>query len=327
MSRPAPTAPAAGAAAELDGVVVTRDRRTILDVPRLRIDAGCTTVLFGPNGAGKTTLLRLIAGLDRPGAGVVRVAGVRRRPSGSVAFAFQETLFVRGTVRANLALGLRLTRLPAPEVAERIDAVARDCGIAHVLDRDARTLSGGEARRASLARTLALQAAITLLDEPLAGFDRVGHERFLEELGTLLRSRRGTVVLVTHDREEAFRLADRIVVMAAGRVRAEGELRDVLARPADAAAAELLGYLVVADDDGASIGIRPGELQIGPGPRTFPFLVARVIEVGLEDRVLGAIVTHAAGIPAEITLPAGADRPRAGEMIRVSARAWVRVGG
>ncbi len=307
-------------------VRVARERRTILDVPRLEVPTGTTTVLFGPNGAGKTTMLRLIAGLEKPDAGVVRVDGRIGTPAGGVAYAFQEAVFLRGSVRANLALGLELRGLPPAERTDRVDASARDCGIAHLLERDAHTLSAGEAQRANLARTLALRAPIMLLDEPLAGFDRVGHARFLEDLARLLRTIAGTVVLVTHDREEAFRLADRIVVVAAGRVRAAGPLRAVLERPPDRETAELLGYTVLLDDDGALLGIPPGALRPGPGARTFRLVVERVLTVGLEARLVGDIVTRAGPVPVELPLPAGADRPPPGETVQIAADAWATIG-
>jgi len=323
MSRPAT---AAAAAIVLDGVRVVRDRRTILEVPRLELPAGAVTVLFGPNGAGKTTTLRLVAGLDRPDAGVVRVPAAPGGRPGDVAYAFQEPVFLRGSVRANLSLGLALRKVPPKERAARIESAARDCGVGHLLERDARSLSAGEAQRANLARTLALRAPITLLDEPLAAFDRVGRSAFLEELAGLLRRQAGTVVLVTHDREEAFRLGDRIVVLAAGHVRAAGALRDVLARPPDRETAELLGYVVVIDDDGAPLGIPPTGLQLGPGEHAFGFIVERVVEVGLEERVRGRLATRNGEVAAEISLPVGARAPAPGETITVSAPGCVFIG-
>jgi ABC-type sugar transport system ATPase subunit len=327
VSRPKSGRVGDGAAIAFEDVVVNRDGRTILDVPRLEIAAGSATVLFGPNGAGKTTMLRLIAGLEAPDTGVVRLDGAPARAGGRIAFGFQEAVFLRGSVRTNLALGLRLRGLPPGACAERVEAAARDCGIHHLLDQDARTLSSGEAQRANLARTLALRAPLTLLDEPLAGFDRVGRARFLDELATLLRALAGTVVLVTHDREEAFRLADRTVVVLAGRVRAAGPLQVVLERPPDAETAELLGYTVVVDDDGATLGIPPGALRLGPGARSFRFVVERVATVGLNERAVGHMVTRAGRMPVELPLPAGIDRVRVGQTVQVAAERWVAIGG
>ncbi len=325
MSRPAPAAPDA-AAIVLDGVRFTRDRRTILDVPQLELPAGAITVLFGPNGAGKTTMLRLVAGLERPDAGVVRVAGAPAAWRDDVAYAFQEAVFLRGSVRANLELGLVLRHVPAAERAARIAASARDCGSARLLDRDVRTLSAGEAQRANLARALALRAPITLLDEPLAAFDRVGRSAFLEELAALLRRHTGTVILVTHDREEAFRLGDRIVVLAAGRVRAAGPLRGVLQRPPDPETAELLGYTVVLDDDGRALALPSGGLRLGAGERMFRFVVERIVEVGLEDRARGRIVSRSGEFAAEVSLAPGAASAAPGDTLDVSAPGCVVLG-
>jgi len=321
MSGPAPGA----VAIAFDGVRFTRERRTILDLPRLDLPAGAITVLFGPNGAGKTTILRLISGLESPDAGVIRVAASSGARS-DVAYAFQEPVFLRGSVRANLALGLTLRHVSGDEAAARIQAAARDCGIGHLLDREAHTLSAGEAQRANLARALALRASITLLDEPLAAFDRVGRGAFLEELATLLRRHSGTVVLVTHDREEAFRLGDRIVVLAAGRVLAHGPLQEVLRRPPDRATAELLGYTVVIDDAGRLLGVPPGALRLGADAVTFRFVVEKVVEVGLEERVRGRIVTRSGEVTGELSLPAGMPVPEAGATLDVSAVGCVFIG-
>lgn len=233
----------------------------------------------------------------------------------------------------NLELGLTLRKVPPMERVARVRAADDECGIGHLLERDARTLSVGEAQRANLARALALGAPITLLDEPLAAFDRVGRVAFLDELAVLLRRRAGTVVLVTHDREEALRLGDHMVVLVAGRVRAAGPLRAVLERPPDPETAELLGYTVVVDGRGVTLGIPPGALRIprgavplAPGARCFRFRVERVLEVGLETRVRGRILTPAGEVATEIALLAGDVPPVPGEVLEVSAAGCVAIG-
>jgi ABC-type sugar transport system ATPase subunit len=238
-----------------------RNGRTVLDIPDLRFPAGSTTALFGPNGSGKTTLLRLIAGLERPAAGKVTIGAtpVRSSPSSrrGVAFAFQQAVFVGASVRENLDLALRLRDVPPADREWRIEEVARECGIEPVLDRPARQLSGGEAQRANLARALALRAPVTLLDEPLAGIDRLARLQLLDDLPRLLTTFAATTVLVTHDREEAFRLADYLVLLVAGRVRAAGPKAEVYNRPPDRETAELLGYTVL------TVGGRPVAVPVG----------------------------------------------------------------
>lgn len=183
----------------IEGLRFSRERRLVLDIPRLLLPGGRVTAVFGPNGSGKTTLLRLLAGLERPQAGGIRVGGEVVGDAGErarlVAFAFQEPVFLRRTVRRNLDLAMRLRQVPSAERALRLAEVADECGIAPLLDRPAWTLSGGEARRAELARALALRAPVTLLDEPLAGIDRIARTHLLDDLPRLLGRFAATAVL------------------------------------------------------------------------------------------------------------------------------------
>jgi ABC-type sugar transport system ATPase subunit len=302
-----------------------RGGRTVLDIDALAFAGGSTTAVFGPNGAGKTTLLRLIGGLERPTAGTVRIGGapISRDPASRrhVAFAFQEAVFVGGSVRRNLDLALRLRDLAAEDRAGRIAEVARECGIEPVLDRPARQLSSGEAQRANLARALALRAPVTLLDEPLAGIDRVTRIQLLDDLPDLLATFAATAILVTHDREEAFRLADYLVVLVDGQVRAAGPKAEVYARPPDRATAELLGYTVVSAD-GRSVAVPAGGWELGEGDVPLELTVERVVDMGNHRHAVGRVN----GVRVDLRLRAGDPVPSEGERIRVSARALVPVG-
>jgi ABC-type sugar transport system ATPase subunit len=301
-----------------------RGGRTVLDVPALAFLSGTTTAVFGPNGSGKTTLLRLIAGLESPTEGRIRVGraaaeGRTPRPR-DVAYGFQEPVFVRGTVRRNLDLALRLRELPPGERAARIAEAARECGIEPILDRQARQLSSGEARRGSLARTLALRAPVTLLDEPLAGIDRVTRLHLLDDLPRLLATFATTTVLVTHDREEAFRLAAHLVVLVDGQVRAAGPKGTVYAHPPDRVTAELLGYTVVRAA-GRLFAVPSGGLHLLPGDGSgdIPELwmtVERVVDMGNHRHAVGSVD----GERADLRLPDGAPAPRAGDRLRIGAR-------
>jgi ABC-type sulfate/molybdate transport systems ATPase subunit len=306
----------------IEGLRFTRDRRLVLDIPSLSIASRTVTAIFGPNGSGKTTLLRLLAGLERPDAGLLRIGQTAVVPgpaaAGLVALAFQEPVFLRGTVRRNLDLALRLRAVPATERAERIASVAGECGIEEVLDRSASELSSGEARRAGLARALALRAPVTLLDEPLAGIDRIARTHLLDDLPRLLARFAGTTVLVTHDREEAFRLADDLVILVAGAVRAAGPKTVIHSAPPDAATAELLGYTVLYPPDGP-IAVPPGGLRLGAGAVSFEFSVERAIDMGNHVHLLGTI----GGRRADLRLPPDAAPPMAGARVRVDAREYV----
>jgi tungstate transport system ATP-binding protein len=295
-----------------------RGARCILEVPSLKFAQGRVTALLGPNGAGKSTILRLIAALERPTAGTVWLDGASASPArptrAKVAFAFQDAVFITGTVRSNLDLALRLRDLPGEERATRIAAVAEACGIAPLLDRNAHGLSGGESQRANLARALCLQAPLTLLDEPLAGLDGPARQQLLRELPSLLRTFAATTILVTHDRDEALRLADDLVVLIEGRVRAAGVKRDVFRSPPDAETAEFLGYSVVSSlEDG--LAIAPGALRIGEGDVTFDLTVEAVADLGARRELSGWI----AGTRVALPLDDGAAVPGVGSVMLVSA--------
>jgi ABC-type sugar transport system ATPase subunit len=302
-----------------------RGGRTVLDIGALAFGGGSTTAVFGPNGSGKTTLLRLIGGLERPSAGAVRIGGtpVSRDPASRryVALAFQEAVFLRGTVRRNLDLALRLRDLPPPDRAARIAEAATECGIEPVLDRSARQLSSGEAQRANLARALALRAPVTLLDEPLTGIDRVTRVQLLDDLPRMLATFAATTILVTHDREEAFRLADNLVVLVDGRVRAAGPKAEVYARPPDRTTAELLGYTVVGIDR-RLIAVPAGAWVLGEGGASFELVVERVVDMGNHLHAVGTV----GGVRVDLRLRPGDPIPSAGDRVPIAARSHVPVG-
>jgi len=302
-----------------------RGGRQVLDIPSLRFEEGSTTAVFGPNGSGKTTLLRLIGGLERPTAGAVRIGGMPMNGDPAsrrqVAFAFQEAVFVRGSVRSNLELALRLRDVPPSERTWRLTDAARECGIELLLDRAARQLSTGEAQRANLARALSLRAPVTLLDEPLSGIDRLTRLQLLDDLPRMLGTFASTTILVTHDREEAFRLAEHLVVLVDGRVHAAGPKAEVYARPPDQATAELLGYTVVRKDD-RTLGVPAGGWAIGREGETFALAVERVVDMGNHLHIVGRIDR----VRVDVRLGRGDAVPSRGEWVTVAATTHVPVG-
>jgi ABC-type sugar transport system ATPase subunit len=272
----------------VEGLRLDLGRRTILEIDQLLLAHGTTTALFGPNGAGKTSLVRLLSRLQRPTAGRIVTSGPGASDPFEVALAFQRPVFLRGTVRDNLELGLSLRQVPPTARRAVSTEAARAFGIDTLLDQPARTLSAGEAQRANLARALCLRAPLTLLDEPLSALDRVGRARLLEELPHLLQAFTTTTVVVTHDREEAFRLAEYLVVMVDGRIRATGRAGDVYRRPADRLTAELLGYTVVTVGAGV-LAIPPGGLVISEDSTGPDLLIERVVDMGNHRDVVGIL--------------------------------------
>ena len=306
---------------QLTGIRFERDRRRVLDIPSLRLRSGVTTAILGPNGSGKTTMLRLIAGLDRPQAGEVRVGGAPLQPRQDLAYVFQEQVFLRRSVRANLELGLHLRGVNASERRARIDEALRRLGIPHLVDRRADRLSGGEGRRVSLARALCLRAPLVLFDEPLEGLDQRTHSRLLDELPQLLAAFDATTVLVTHNRDEALRLADDLVVIVDGRVLAAGDKREVATNPRVPEVAEVLGYTVLVSDAG-TIAAPPNALRPGPGPVQFTLDVDGVADLIDCREVIGRI----GDVRVRVSLGAGCHVPVPGTTLTVHAVTSVDLG-
>lgn len=202
--------------------------------------------VLGPSGCGKSTLLAVIAGLETPDRGEVRwdgedLAGVppHRRGFGLM---FQDlALFPHMDVRANIAYGLRTAGRAPAEIAGEVQEALELVGLSGFENRDVSTLSGGEAQRVALARALTPQPRLLLLDEPLGSLDRTLQERLLLELREILRRTDQTALFVTHDQEQAFALADRVVLMEAGQVVQSGTPRDLYREPASPFVARFLG--------------------------------------------------------------------------------------
>jgi ABC-type Fe3+/spermidine/putrescine transport system ATPase subunit len=236
-----------GPALELDAVSFAFGRPAVLAGVSLAVAPGSFFSLLGPSGGGKTTLLRLVGGYLSPAAGRVRIHGrdvTGVPPEGrNVGMVFQNyALFPHLTARENVAFGLEIRRVPRAERARRVEAMLERVGLsAAERDRRPARLSGGQQQRVALARALVIEPALLLLDEPLANLDRQLREQLRGELKELQRRTGVTSVLVTHDRDEALQLADRVGVLAAGRVLQTGEPQAVYRRPRCPFVARLLG--------------------------------------------------------------------------------------
>jgi thiamine transport system ATP-binding protein len=220
---------------------------TAVDGVDLEVDAGETVAILGPSGCGKTTLLRAIAGLQPLDGGRVTWDGddlgpvpAHRRRFGLM---FQEyALFPHRDVAGNAAFGLRMAGTSRDERDRRVAEVLELVGLSALRHRRVAQLSGGEQQRVALARALAVEPRLLMLDEPLGALDRTWRERLLGEFRELLDRTGLPAIYVTHDHEEAFALADRIVVMRAGRVVQAGPPAAVWRRPADPWTAAFLGF-------------------------------------------------------------------------------------
>jgi len=231
---------------QLQNIVVEHARRSVLDVPCLDILPNEVLAVVGPNGAGKSTLLRIIGLLEQPSRGKVLFAGrpisgnslnFRRR----MAFVFQEPLLLDTSIEGNVRTGLSLRGVPANDRQRRVEEWTTRFGIAGLRRRSARTLSGGEAQRTSLARAMVLEPEILLLDEPFSSLDAPTREALIDDLDAVLTSKRAATVFVTHDRAEALRLGDRIAVLMGGKVRQLGTAAEVFSSPVDSEVAAFVG--------------------------------------------------------------------------------------
>jgi iron(III) transport system ATP-binding protein len=229
----------------LDGVTKSFGDVVAVRDARLCVERGEVVALLGPSGCGKTTLLRLIAGFEEPDAGSVDLAGARVAGSGTwvaperrkVGMVFQDyALFPHLSVAENVGFGLQRR-----ERSRRVPMLLTLVGLCGLGDRFPHQLSGGQQQRVALARSLAPAPDLVLLDEPWSNIDPHLRSELRDELASILRPLGVTVVLVTHDREEAFSLADRIALMRDGTVVQEGSPEELYLRPSSRWAAEFVG--------------------------------------------------------------------------------------
>jgi putrescine transport system ATP-binding protein len=256
----------------LDGVCKSYGAETAVDRLDLSVDEGESLVLLGPSGCGKSTLLRMIAGLETPDAGSIRLDGrditalpPHRRP---VNMMFQSyALFPHLTVRDNIAFGLRREGLPATEIARRTAEAMAMLEIANFAGRKPHQLSGGQQQRVALARALVKRPRLLLLDEPLGALDKRLRQQTQAELRKLNRQTGITFVFVTHDNDEAMALADRIAVMDHGRFRQLDAPRRIYDRPVDRFVASLMAdtnlfNAAVESGSGGLVAARSGSLLL-----------------------------------------------------------------
>ncbi|MBN6034543.1 ABC transporter ATP-binding protein [Amycolatopsis sp. 195334CR] len=272
---------------------------TAVDQASLEIADGEVLALLGPSGSGKSTLLRAITGLEPLVHGRVRwndtdLAGlpVHRREFGLV---FQDgQLFPHRDVAGNIAFGLRMHRVPKAEQASRVTELLELVGLKGYERRRVTELSGGQAQRVALARALAPRPRLLLLDEPLSGLDAELREQLAIDLAALLRRAGVSTLLVTHDQEEAFTLADRVAVLEGGRIRQAGPVREVWRRPVDERVARFLGITSFVDATGKQGVVRSnlgeveadvaGEVRLGLRPTAL-----RVAENGIPGEVVSQV--------------------------------------
>ncbi|GAA2224766.1 hypothetical protein GCM10010413_18660 [Promicromonospora sukumoe] len=301
-------------AAELVGVSQQFGSFTAVDSIDLRIPRGRLTTLLGPSGCGKTTTLRMLAGYASPTSGRILIDGqdATRTPpeKRDLGMVFQSyALFPHLTVADNVAYGLTMRKVPAPERRRRAGEALELVGLGHLGDRKPKQLSGGQQQRVALARAIAIRPRLLLLDEPLSNLDARLRVQMRAEIRRIQSETGLTVVLVTHDQDEALEMSDEMVLMRAGKVVQTGAPRDVFPAPADRFVAEFLGYEnFLTLTDGRAAAVRPEHLRIVPANAALDGAAG----VSDGDVVLDAVVADVAyrGVDLLVTLdatdPAGA---------------------
>jgi sulfate/thiosulfate transport system ATP-binding protein len=258
-----------------------------LDNVSLAIAEGSLTALLGPSGSGKSTLLRVIAGLEHPDEGDVLLNGqnvtAETPQKRGVGFVFQHyAAFKHMTVRNNVAFGLKIRRRPRAEIRDRVGELLKLVQLEGFADRYPSQLSGGQRQRMALARALAVEPSVLLLDEPFGALDA----RVRVELRTWLRKLHDethvTTVIVTHDQEEAMDVADRIAVMSNGRIEQTGKPRDLYEHPVNEFVMSFIGPV---NRLGRSF-VRPHDVEIllEPNGTSREALVERLAHFGFEVR-------------------------------------------
>ena len=232
---------------EIHDLLVRLDQKIVLDIETLAVETGEILAVVGPNGAGKSTLLQVIARLLKPERGVISFNGSHgtgetdtqyRRHMGLV---LQEPLLLDTTVFDNVATGLRFRQLPRIEIKQRAETWLKRFGIEHLRNRPACKLSGGEAKRVSLARAFALQPDLLLLDEPFSALDSPTRASLLDDLKSILTETNTTTIFITHDLKEATSLGDRIAVILNGKLLQCGTPEEIYSYPKDAEVRSFLG--------------------------------------------------------------------------------------
>ncbi len=245
----------------------------------LNINDGEFVVFVGPSGCGKSTLLRLIAGLEDTSAGTIAIDGkdaTHLPPSKrGLAMVFQSyALYPHMTVRKNIAFPLKMAGMDEAEQAKRVDRAASVLNLANYLERRPGQLSGGQRQRVAIGRAIVREPAAFLFDEPLSNLDAALRVGMRQEISELHKSLKTTMIYVTHDQVEAMTMADKIVVLNAGRIEQVGSPMELYNRPQNIFVAGFIGSPKMNFIEGAeaakygakTIGIRPEHIQVGSGP-------------------------------------------------------------
>jgi sulfate transport system ATP-binding protein len=264
------------------------DEFLALDDVSVDVAAGSLTALLGPSGSGKSTLLRIIAGLETADSGDVSIDGVdvtgRPPQKRGVGFVFQHyAAFKHMTVYDNVAFGLKIRKRPKAEIADRVGQLLKLVQLEGLAKRYPSQLSGGQRQRMGLARALAIDPSVLLLDEPFGALDARVRAELREWLRRLHDETHTTTVIVTHDQEEAMEVADEVAVMSQGRIEQVGPPREVYERPENEFVMTFVGQAHRIGDG----FVRPHDLEVTlePNGSTREVMIERIVHFGFSVRV------------------------------------------
>ncbi|TEB12859.1 Spermidine/putrescine import ATP-binding protein PotA [Pelotomaculum sp. FP] len=273
---------------EVKNLNLTKGRKKILDIEYFSLEEGEAVALIGPNGAGKSTFMQVLMLLQRPTGGELFFKGDRvdwKKPIAyrrRMAMVFQEPLLLDTTVYHNVASGLKLRGFKVDTIPARVSEWLGRLGIAHLAERQARYLSGGESQRVSLARALVLEPEVLFLDEPFVALDVPTRAALTAELARILRDTRITSVFVTHDYSEVPLLAETVTVLEQGRIIQKASPREIMTRPVSRTVASLVGVENMIP--GKVVGTQDGVVLVQAGPHRLKSLAA--VPVGTNVLIL-----------------------------------------
>jgi sulfate/thiosulfate transport system ATP-binding protein len=295
----------------------------VLEDVSITVPDGSLTALLGPSGSGKSTLLRVIAGLEQPDAGRVLISGndataIPAQQRG-VGFVFQHyAAFKHMTVRNNIAFGLTIRKRPKREIEERVQELVQLVHLDGFTERYPSQLSGGQRQRMALARALAVEPKVLLLDEPFGALDANVRKELRQWLRRLHDEVHVTTIFVTHDQEEAMDVAEQIVVMNDGCVEQAGSPTDLYEHPQTEF---VMGFVGAVNRRGAML-IRPHDLEIlrVPAAEAEEAMIERIVQLGFETRV-ELLLSDGQQIWAQMTRDAAElDELREGEIVYARPR-------
>ncbi|WDZ97678.1 ABC transporter ATP-binding protein [Herbaspirillum sp. WKF16] len=308
------------------------------------VKSGDFTVLLGPSGCGKSTTLRLIAGLDTPSAGSIRIGerDVTRLPPAQrkIAMVFQSyALFPHLNVRDNILFGVRVRKEPRQDFEPRLKRVADILGLSHLLDRRPGQLSGGQQQRVALGRAIIADAPVCLMDEPLSNLDAQLRQEMRREIRALQQQLEMTMIYVTHDQTEAMSMADQVILLRDGKIEQNAPPAELYAQPATEFAARFIGTppmnilplapvaggLAIEGSDGPSVTAAVGDQQwqLGLRPEHVRLAddgvaaVVQTVEYFGADTIVGAQVGAGRGGPTLLVRAPGQLALRAGDPVRL----------